>query len=65
MGNSSGSSSGVGCLGILQIIFLVLKIAKVVTWSWWLVFAPTLLGLGLVVLALFLAIIATFVSKGF
>ena len=29
-----------GILELLTIIFIVLKVAEVIDWSWWLVFAP-------------------------
>lgn len=35
---------------VLTIVFIVLKLIGVITWSWWLVFAPTLGGLVLWVL---------------
>lgn len=36
-------------MGILFLIFLVLKIAGLVTWSWWIVFSPLLLVLAIFV----------------
>lgn len=29
-----------GILELITIIFIVLKVAEVIDWSWWLVFAP-------------------------
>ena len=39
-------------LGILSLIFVVAKLANWIDWSWWLVFAPALVGffIGIVVL---------------
>lgn len=34
-------SSGVGFTGILQVAFIVLKLTKVISWSWLWVLAPT------------------------
>lgn len=34
-----------GLLEVLLIVFVVLKLIGVVTWSWWLVLAPGLLAL--------------------
>ena len=31
---------GIGFIGLLQIAFIVLKLCKVIEWSWWFVFAP-------------------------
>lgn len=37
---SSSSSSGIGFTGILTILFIGLKLAKVINWSWWWVLSP-------------------------
>ncbi len=47
---SSSGGGGIGFAGLLQIAFIVLKLCKVINWSWWLVFAPTWASLALVVL---------------
>lgn len=33
-------SGGVGFLGLLTIVFIVLKLCKVIDWSWWWVLSP-------------------------
>jgi len=38
--NTNSYSGGIGFWGLLQIVFIVLKILGVVNWSWWLVFIP-------------------------
>jgi len=40
MENNSTKSSGIGLSTILFLIFLVLKLIGVITWSWWWVFSP-------------------------
>ncbi|MFA5261527.1 MAG: hypothetical protein WC450_09890 [Candidatus Omnitrophota bacterium] len=41
MSNSSSSSSrGTGLAGLLAIVFITLKLCKVIDWSWWWVLAP-------------------------
>lgn len=37
-------TTNIGFLGILGIIFVVLKLTAVITWSWWLVLLPFYLG---------------------
>ena len=37
---------------VLQIIFVVLKITEIVTWSWWVVFIPTFVQIGIFIIAL-------------
>jgi uncharacterized protein (DUF983 family) len=55
MSNSNTSSGGTSILTILLVVFIVLKLCKVITWSWWLVLIPLWIELfliGIVVLAL-------------
>lgn len=49
--NSSDSSGGIGILGILQIIFIVLKCTNLIDWTWTQVFIPTFIGGGLLAIA--------------
>ena len=46
MTTSTGISLGV----ILSIIFMVLKLCGVITWSWWYVLAPILIEIGIVII---------------
>ena len=49
--STSNSSGGIGLAGLLGIIFIVLKLCEVITWSWWWVLCPFWLGaaIGLIV----------------
>lgn len=38
--NSSSGSGGVGFVGLLTIAFIVLRLTKVIHWSWWWVLSP-------------------------
>lgn len=51
-------------LGVLGVIFVVLKLVGVITWSWWLVLLPFYftLAVGLVVLVLWATIGVAFVA---
>jgi hypothetical protein len=52
-------SSGVGIGGLLLVAFIVLKLCKVIDWSWWWVLAPAWIGLAiLTVMCIFLIIVA-------
>lgn len=55
-------SGGISFTGVLQIVFIVLKLLNVITWSWWLVFLPTLIGLGSIIIALLLLGIALWID---
>lgn len=46
--NGSKGGSSIGFFGLLQIAFIVLKLCKVITWSWWLVFIPIYVEIGLI-----------------
>ncbi len=40
MSDSNNSSGGIGILGLLGVLFIGLKLGKVITWSWWWVTVP-------------------------
>lgn len=44
------STGGIGFTGALQITFIVLKLCKIIDWSWWWVLAPTWISLVIVVI---------------
>ena len=45
-----GSDSTCKFLFLLTIIFMVLKLTNAITWSWWFVFMPLLIPIGIGVL---------------
>lgn len=46
------SSSGLGLSSVLTVIFVVLKLVGVIDWSWWWIFSPLLIDIGLAVIIL-------------
>lgn len=38
--SNNTSSSGIGLGGLLAVLFIGLKLAGIITWSWWWVFSP-------------------------
>jgi hypothetical protein len=40
MKEQSTSSGGIGFVGMLTIVFIVLKLCNVIAWSWWWVLSP-------------------------
>lgn len=48
----SSTSSGLGFTSVLQLIFITLKLLKVINWSWWWVLAPTWISIAIVLLAI-------------
>lgn len=55
--NNSNSGGGVGFFGLMFLIFMTLKLTKVIDWSWWWVTAPLWGGFALIVLIVIIAII--------
>ena len=55
--NTSSSSGGMGILSWLQVIFIVLKVLKLIDWSWGKVFMPTWIYLGLLLVIIILLVI--------
>ena len=51
MSNSSsgGNSGGIGFLGLLTIVFIVLKLTGVIAWSWLWVLSPLWIPFALVI----------------
>ena len=47
------SIQGLGFCNVLTIVFVIAKLTGYVNWSWWIVFLPTIAGLGLQLLILF------------
>ena len=52
-----------GLPNILTIIFVVLKLTGAITWSWWWVLSPTLIGLGFAVIVVLLVAIAALIAE--
>lgn len=55
----SNSSSGVGLGTVLFLIFLVLKLVGVITWSWWWVTSPLWIPVALILMFIIIGILVT------
>lgn len=55
MSKSSNNGSTISFIGLLTVLFVGLKLGKVITWSWWWVLSPLWIpiALALVVLIIF------------
>lgn len=60
--HDNNSSKGIGFFGLLQIVFIVLKLCGVINWSWWYVLLPTIIPIGLVAMILVMAFIIAVVK---
>jgi hypothetical protein len=47
---SSPSSSGIGFVGLLTILFIGLKLTGYIAWSWWWVLSPIWISFAFVIL---------------
>lgn len=61
--NSIVSSGGTGFLGLLQIVFIVLKLCNVIDWSWMVVLIPTWISIGIVVIMIIILFIINKIIK--
>ncbi len=58
MSNSkSSTSAGVSFPTLLGLTFIILKLCKVIDWSWWWVLSPFWIGAGIVLLLLIIYVI--------
>lgn len=57
--DNNSSSSGIGFCGLLTIVFIILKLCKVITWSWVWVLSPLWIGalLSLIIIIIYVAIL--------
>lgn len=57
------SRGGIGFVGVLTIVFIVLKLVGVISWSWWWVLSPLWISFGLSILLLIgVAIVVLIIS---
>ena len=61
--NKTTVNGGVGFFGLLQVVFIALKVAKIIDWSWWLVFLPTWIDLGLCLIVIIVALVIAVTAK--
>ncbi len=45
--NNGGSTGGIGFVGLLTLVFITLKLLKVITWSWVWVLSPIWITIGI------------------
>lgn len=51
------TTGGVSTLGVVQIVFIILKLVGVIEWSWWLVFIPLYISIVLIILSLIIGLL--------
>ena len=60
---NQASSNGLGLGSVLVMIFLVLKLCGLISWSWWWVFSPVWIPLSLVLLFVVFCLIMNVIFK--
>ena len=63
MANEVKTNGGIGFCGLLAIVFIVLKLTKVISWSWWWVLSPIWIPTALVVVLLLVWVIANMFDR--
>lgn len=61
--DSKSSGTGISLLSLLGVAFIVLKLCKVITWSWWWVTLPLWGGLALIIVGLAFYVLYKLFSK--
>ncbi len=61
--SSSSASGGIGFCGLLAIVFITLKLLKVITWSWLWVLSPIWLPTAIVILVLLVILAVHLIKK--
>lgn len=57
MDDKKKSNGGCGIVSVVQIVLIILKLLKLIDWSWWVIFTPTLVTIGLFMVLIIVAII--------
>lgn len=55
--NNKNSNGGIGLVGLLTIVFAVLKLTRVITWSWWWVLSPMWISILLLIVVLIIGML--------
>ena len=63
MKENNSTSRGIGFVGLLQIVFIVLKLCGVINWKWIWVLAPAWIDIGLAIIILFVVAIIEYNKK--
>lgn len=63
LSNSANNSGTISFLNIILAVFIALKFAGVINWSWWLVLAPLWIELGLILLIIVIIYVVAILKK--
>lgn len=60
MKNDNVSNSGIGFVGLLQILFIALKLMGYISWEWWKVLLPLIIESVYIVLLIIVIVLKEF-----
>lgn len=60
---STVAKGGMSFLEVLLLVFIILKLCKVINWSWWWVLSPFWIPLGLAIILLLISAILKLIIK--
>ena len=63
MSKNSSESGGIGFVGLLTIVFIVLKLTHNIDWSWWWVLSPIWITAAVVLLIILIILLVTAIFK--
>ena len=52
---------GLNILGVVEIVFIILKLLGIINWSWWIVLIPLWIDLGITLLIILVIIIVAII----
>ena len=58
---SPAAGDGLGILGVVEIVFIILKLLGIINWSWWIVLIPLWIDLGITLLIILVIIIVAII----
>lgn len=59
---SSAAGGGLNILGVVEIVFIILKLLGIINWSWWIVLIPLWIDLGITLLIILVIIIVAIIK---
>ena len=58
---SSAAGGGLSILGVVEIVFIILKLLGIINWSWWIGLIPLWIDLGITLLIILAIIIVAII----
>lgn len=63
MNNKNISNSGISLSTVLFIVFIILKLTGVISWSWWWITAPLWIPFGIIFVLTFVGVLLTIIVR--